>query len=644
MSSIGDEIKFIILKALTSLSEDTQQQIITALVSSGVESIEDLKYVRQDDIRDFLPVIQQRKLLEAFKNVDTSLSSLSSPLPLSSSSSSSLSSFSPLSSSSQASSACNAIISSRWQETFVVPWDKMPEEVQSAIANGRRPAPDKRRQMIRVLVDEIRRYEANPVRNECLIICRNIVKQYPSSFADMTPGGVIIAGGFTSLLSQVKTRIENVNRAGTLKRHRSTRLSGQLQRPTDCYGCTQFQPEPPSEETNESVAQKQQQLENIYSQEGIHGGERAEVINLMKATFCLQRNQINQTPAPSIGDLRIQWPYLFTQRGIYCHFELLTDISVLRALELSIEECGRGMEKYLRTKAKNKDVGEDRELTLRVVQLLMAYFDERTEGLILIADMSATAADVERTLTLPASPRLILLVAGDEVPIGCWMISIESRVICEGIQPTFITGLATVFATYLCIQFAIPGGSCKDPGVCSKWLHKIRRTGFTITPHTKVCSRHFTKDQIRTTAKGRRFLTANAIPTLFEWNAYSNKTRAGVWERRTRPTSSPEPGPAETEEEIVDMVPMPIDHDYVVPDSMSDECGAPKHRPASCCCKRSTRTRRFIGINPERGTKASQGKVVSKKTGKLVQKKASIVNPHVATLLKKLMDFEWGFI
>ncbi|XP_072768141.1 uncharacterized protein [Nerophis lumbriciformis] len=33
--------------------------------------------------------------------------------------------------------------------------------------------------------------------------------------------------------------------------------------------------------------------------------------------------------------------------------------------------------------------------------------------------------------------------------------------------------------------------------------------------------------------------------------------------------------------------------------------------------------RRFIGVNPERGTKASQGKVVSKKTGKRVQKKAA---------------------
>lgn len=67
MSSIGDEIKAIILKALPNLSEDTQKQIITALEISGLESTEDLKYVQQDDIKDLLPVIQQRKLLEAFK-------------------------------------------------------------------------------------------------------------------------------------------------------------------------------------------------------------------------------------------------------------------------------------------------------------------------------------------------------------------------------------------------------------------------------------------------------------------------------------------------------------------------------------------------------------------------------------------------
>lgn len=62
-----DEIKVIIFKTFPNMSEDIQKRIITALESSGVESTEDLKYLQQDDLRDLLPVIQQRKLLEAFR-------------------------------------------------------------------------------------------------------------------------------------------------------------------------------------------------------------------------------------------------------------------------------------------------------------------------------------------------------------------------------------------------------------------------------------------------------------------------------------------------------------------------------------------------------------------------------------------------
>ncbi|MEQ2231385.1 hypothetical protein ILYODFUR_039043 [Ilyodon furcidens] len=57
-----------------------------------------------------------------------------------------------------------------------------------------------------------------------------------------------------------------------------------------------------------------------------------------------------------------------------------------------------------------KDViskGEDNEVAL-CVQLLMAHFGEDLSGLILLADVYATAADIETTLSLPASPRLIL--------------------------------------------------------------------------------------------------------------------------------------------------------------------------------------------------------------------------------------------
>lgn len=51
-----------------------------------------------------------------------------------------------------------------------------------------------------------------------------------------------------------------------------------------------------------------------------------------------------------------------------------------------------------------------------------------------------------------------------------------------------------------------------------------------------------------------------------------------------------------------------------------------------------------VGINPERGTKAQHGKATSKKRGKMVQKKVTSLNPHVCTLLRKLMDFEWDFV
>ncbi len=109
----------------------------------------------------------------------------------------------------------------------------------------------------------------------------------------------------------------------------------------------------------------------------------------------------------------------------------------------------------------------------------------------------------------------------------------------------------------------------KDTGLRAQWLHKIRRTGFLVTQHKKVSSRHFENAQIRITAKGRQVLPASAMPSLFEWSSYTNsKTQAHVWEHRTRPTSSPEPGPVETEEEIVEpvvvepMVPMLVDHDY----------------------------------------------------------------------------------
>ncbi|KAJ4933065.1 hypothetical protein JOQ06_029902 [Pogonophryne albipinna] len=91
-----------------------------------------------------------------------------------------------------------------------------------------------------------------------------------------------------------------------------------------------------------------------------------------------------------------------------------------------------------------------------------------------------------------------------------------------------------------------------------QWLVKIRRNNFTISSHSKVCSRHFATDQLiePKTLDGRRKLVKGAVPTLFEWNHFTAQTpRASVWERRERPT---EPVSREEQEEHIDV----RDHDY----------------------------------------------------------------------------------
>uniref|UniRef100_A0A3B3HWH9 THAP-type domain-containing protein n=1 Tax=Oryzias latipes TaxID=8090 RepID=A0A3B3HWH9_ORYLA len=55
-----------------------------------------------------------------------------------------------------------------------------------------------------------------------------------------------------------------------------------------------------------------------------------------------------------------------------------------------------------------------------------------------------------------------------------------------------------------------------DAEIRRKWLVAIRRDKFTVTPHTRVCSRHFNKDDVREplSETGRRLLNKGAVPAL----------------------------------------------------------------------------------------------------------------------------------
>uniref|UniRef100_A0A8C1FYP4 THAP-type domain-containing protein n=1 Tax=Cyprinus carpio carpio TaxID=630221 RepID=A0A8C1FYP4_CYPCA len=76
-----------------------------------------------------------------------------------------------------------------------------------------------------------------------------------------------------------------------------------------------------------------------------------------------------------------------------------------------------------------------------------------------------------------------------------------------------------------------------DAEIRRKWLVAIRRDKFTVTPHTRVCSRHFNKE---------------------DWNNFTLPTsRPGVWERRERP-----PPMTEDDGDAGEKADIPMDHDY----------------------------------------------------------------------------------
>ncbi|XP_026059551.1 uncharacterized protein LOC113044133 [Carassius auratus] len=537
MSALVGELREIILRALPSNDENTTQLLIDKLVGSGLESKDDLQFVQQEDISDILPTIKLRKLLNAFKmeseTVTLDLTTMQHTPSLSAGSSSPQPCSSNMSvttdggsSSLENSQPSTSHFRKSWSNTFQVPWQLMPAEIQSALSSGKRPSPPARRQMVRVLADEMRKFEPTPTRAQCLTICKAIVHQYPQSFADQLHDGRVVGEGYSSLLAQIKNRIDNLSRATSFRQHRSA-ASGLKRGPTDTYGCTRFQPDLPLDETDVSIETKRKKLEDLFCQEGAKGAEKAEVEKLMETTFCLQRSQINSVPAPSVAELMEKWPYLFFQKGLFAHFELLTDINVLRALELSMEECGKSILEFFKSKPTNSEVksilskDEPIDSTYQIVQLLMAHFMEKQDGLILQENMSATPADLEKMGNLPVSPRLILLGDNPGQWMKQWMISLEGRIICEGVQPTFISGLAALFSSY------------------------------------------------------------------YIFNLQYQEEAASTLEFLQR---------------------------------------------------------RFVGINPEKGTKAARGKVMSKKSGKTVQKKTITVSNKVSNLLKRLMDFEWHFI
>lgn len=64
----SDVIREGILSALPSITVESLGCMVEKLIQQGVETEEDLQYVREQDIEEFIKPIQCRKLLDAWKH------------------------------------------------------------------------------------------------------------------------------------------------------------------------------------------------------------------------------------------------------------------------------------------------------------------------------------------------------------------------------------------------------------------------------------------------------------------------------------------------------------------------------------------------------------------------------------------------
>ncbi|XP_048011373.1 uncharacterized protein LOC125263257 isoform X1 [Megalobrama amblycephala] len=321
----------------------------------------------------------------------------------------------------------------------------------------------------------MREHSLNPTRRECVVVAKAITQKYPNSFLDKNEEGELIGCGYFSVINQLKTRVEYLNRGNSLSRlrkHKRTQRDdedGDDDQPAvatcariDSYGCVRWQPEDyPDGETSASLVEKKLEMMDIFSREGLKGTERGRVEDLMAITYAKQREYINAKPSPSILDVGKEWPFLFSQKFLLSHFTTLTNVELYTRLNEDLDKKGKRLldffssqitkwRKEVRAVLKEA-IKKDREGSdgLAAMLVMLAHFKEQEESLFLIADETTTLADAEAQLSLPITPRIIML--GETILTAKkWMLSIEGRVVIPpgAHMADFTTALAALFACY----------------------------------------------------------------------------------------------------------------------------------------------------------------------------------------------------
>lgn len=274
----------------------------------------------------------------------------------------------------------------------------------------KKPTPRDRRRMVTDIVDHMINVMKDGRRRTAVAIAQIIVNEYPVSFADYINGN-ILGDGSQSLMKQIYTKINYCNRTRSdndlkqrvgQKRH----AQDQIDKKFDEYGCAAYQPLL-TEEKEETQKEMKKDLIVLAAKPK---RDTHRIKYLLTESYLLQRLGFNERKG-LIFDILQEWPLLKEMKYFSEHANKLIDKNMIQTFEDNISKFGSAihqlmtahvvkiLKKKVLTATKIRgilsecnnaadDLRSDAPLTLALFPLLVNYFEEDSDKLYIVTNVS----------------------------------------------------------------------------------------------------------------------------------------------------------------------------------------------------------------------------------------------------------------
>lgn len=292
-----------------------------------------------------------------------------------------------------------------WADTFELPLGSLSANLQKILADGKRPDPKSRRELVKTTVQEMVKVCKKPLKKHTDAVARGLVGRFPCLIDKSLENESVIGTGYESLAVNLKYRVENVNRTVGSKHEAEVSQENDedqsKKRRKILYGSVNPNPtDLPDGETLESLTEKRDELIRKFG-EGERSWEMDIVQDFMGKTFILQRRDIDKSK--TVLDLLPIWPFLFHDSGMSIHFKNLMAVDLSFAepavVKLLSFMKGQNISRFvgqfnavathvLEDLATAEESNRDMRLSASVL-LVMAFFKEESESLFIEADVSS---------------------------------------------------------------------------------------------------------------------------------------------------------------------------------------------------------------------------------------------------------------